>query len=191
MKAAWSASIAAQALLALTLYRAGQRDWWTLYLAAGVVESAILWPLRDHHRIAYYWVWAIGLALLTFLQFVAILNLSPAIRPHSFLTFTLAGFAASFWLVALLPIDWPVYRQAANIGWLLSSIVCLSGVAAFGQLKSLMGAYYCVQALLSSLVHLSSSQTWVGTAGLIQQLIMTALFSIWIVKSAMNRNAYA
>jgi len=55
MKTAWAASILAQALLALTLYRAGQRDWWTLYLMVSLVRQALLWPLWGTD--AYFYAW--------------------------------------------------------------------------------------------------------------------------------------
>jgi hypothetical protein len=99
----------AQAALCFTLWGAGKRDLWLVYLVASLARSAVLWPLSGD---AYYWVWLMTEVCDLSLRFAVVLTVATASRrPSNALTglwvavffCTLAGVCT--------PAHWPIARQ--------------------------------------------------------------------------------
>jgi hypothetical protein len=131
MRAAWAASILAQALLAVSLYRAGQRDWWTLYLAAGVVRAGFLWELLGTD--AYWWAWMVTEPIDLVLKFAAAWQIAARAKDSAWV-FT--GLSVGFLLSSLgsiwSPEAWPLAKRARLL---------LFQFGTFGTAGVLFGAY--------------------------------------------------
>jgi hypothetical protein len=131
MKAAWLASIAAQALLAFTLYRAGQRDWWTLYLSAGVIRAGFLWQLLGTD--AYWWVWMVTEPIDQVFKFACAWQIAARAQNPSWV-YTGMSVALLFSSLGsvLSPEAWPLAKRARLL---------LLQFGTFGSAGVLLGAY--------------------------------------------------
>lgn len=176
MRIAWAASIAAQALLALTLYRAGHRDWWTLYLAMEAARSLLLmaWPIHSH---GYWWAWAVTQFIVTYPGVRLIQQASDA-SPSQFLGIGLAAGMIS-WSIVLTHPDWPVYRRA---GLMLHQCLAFGGfgvilaASADGIKRPAILAYFTIESLEVLAEQIARTPVWVEQVGIVYLVAIAVLF---------------
>lgn len=185
MRLAWYASIFAQCALVAALWYSGRRDWWLAYLVADLARSALLLELEPR-GLAYFWVWAIGQALLLFPQFAAVQSRTrTGAWSHAWIG---GAMAASAWVIALSPAAWPVSRQASLMAWHMGAVVCLAMIAGSAVTVDFwMCAYYLLQAVSSALSLVSPDRHWAMLVGTMHSFIVAGIFAGWAAATVAHR----
>lgn len=181
MKLAWGASIAAQALLAITLYRGGQRDWWTLYLALEAARSLLLmaWTVHSH---GFWWAWFITQLIVTY-PGVRMVQQASGAGPSQFLGIGMAAGMLS-WAIVLTHPDWPVYRRA---GLMLHQCLAFGGfgvmcaAAADGIKRTAILAYFSIESLEVLAEQIARTRVWVDLVGIVYLVTLSVFFSALIL----------
>lgn len=177
------ASIAAQVVLVAALWSTGRRDWWLAYLVADLFRSALLLQVGGY---TYFWVWAIGQALLLLPQFMAVLSCT---RSGEWSYAWLYGaLAISAWVVAFSPVAWPLARQAALMAWHIGAMVLLAMLVGSAVTTEFwMRAYYMLQAASSALSLVSPARQWADAIGATHCYLATGIFAGWALATVSHR----
>lgn len=183
MKLAWAASIATQGILAATRYRAGQRDWWTLYLALEAARSLLLFlmaqPVHSHN---FWWAWVIT-QLATTYPGVRMVQQASGAGPSQFLGIGMAAGMLS-WAIVLTHPDWPVYRRA---GLMLHQCLAFGGfgvmcaAAADGIKRPAILAYFSIESLEVLAEQIARTRVWVDLVGIVYLVTLSVFFSALIL----------
>lgn len=186
MQLAWAASIVAQAWLAVSLLRAGRRDWWPLYVAMEAARSLLLfilvvvWPMHSH---GYWYAWAITQLIVTY-PGIRLIQQSSNASPSRFLGVGLAVGLLS-WSIVLTHPNWPAYRRA---GLMLHQCLAFGGfgvlcaAATDGIKRPDISAYFAVESLEVLAEQAARTRVWVEMVGMVYMVTLLALFSILILR---------
>lgn len=177
--AAWLASILAQAGLVAALWRSGARDWWTAYLAAGIVRALALWPISD--PATFYWAWIITEVASLGLQFAAVWSLADAVEDRRWLvTGLLAGALAASWSIALTGEDWPTSRRARLLLMQLGAYHSAGVILGVGLSSKSVPHFGIVAYFILKVFRAVAEQiVSIETVNVVYLLSVTVLFSVW------------
>lgn len=179
MKLAWYVSLLAQAILVLTLWRSGRRDWWTVFLLADLARFLLLCaiPIRSH---AYYWAWLLTEVPMMVPQFLAVEQATRGgVREVVHVGIVVAGSLLS-WSILLTVNEWPTARRASLMlkqGAVYGCFAVLAAPLAYsGKTDILMLAFYAL-----GVMRVIAAQATISTTELIDTMYLgsVAVMFLW------------
>lgn len=189
MKLAWYVSLVAQAILALTLWEPGKRDWWQRYLVVALVISLIRIQFSGEMSGHDYWkVWVATEPLLLGLQFLAVEQATRGTTRDLFHIAVIMAISFTLWAILLTGDNWPVLRRASLLLKQAGTFGCWSVLFVPMVMRSVPGhtdrwmlAYFTLNGL--SLVAFQAAITRPATVAVstVHLSLVTCLFAAWTV----------